>query len=309
MSKQTRIGVIGAGTMGRNHARVLSTIPGVKLSVIFDIERDRAEALAGEFKTRAVGSIEEFLKNVDAAIVAAPTTMHLPLGMQLLDARKHVFMEKPIADSVDGARKLIQKASEAGCILQVGHVERFNPVIGELEKRMAHPRFIEAHRLSPFPDRSADIGVVLDLMIHDLEIILHLVKSDVESIDAVGVSVLTLREDIANARVRFTNGCVANITSSRVSPERLRKIRVFQPDAYLSLDYFAQTGELYFKGPSGIERVAIPVEKQEPLRLELSSFSDCVATGTRPKVGGQEAANALDLALVITDMISKQAAS
>jgi predicted dehydrogenase len=306
MSSRIRVGVIGAGAMGRNHARVLSTMESVEFTRVYDNDAGRAAEVAAEFGTTVASSMEELLNNVDAATVAAPTTFHLPLGLQLMDAGKHVFMEKPIADSVEAARKLIQKAADTGRILQVGHVERFNPVIAELEKRMDQPRFIEAHRLSPFPNRSTDIGVVLDLMIHDLEVILHLVKSDVVSVDAVGVSVLTSREDIANARLRFENGCVANITTSRISPDRLRKIRVFQSDAYLSLDYFAQSGEIYFKGPTGISREEIALEKQEPLRLELQAFTDCAASGARPKVGGQEAANALELALLITDKIAKQ---
>ncbi len=293
--------------MGRNHARVLSTMDDVQLVAIYDNDAERAAQVAAEFGTTAAPSMAAFLQSVQAATVAAPTTVHLPLGLELMTAGKHVFMEKPIADTVEAARQLINKSTETNTILQVGHVERFNPVIAELEQRMTQPRFIEAHRLSPFPNRSMDIGVVLDLMIHDLEVILHLVKSEVVSVDAVGVSVLTAREDIANARIRFANGCVANITTSRISPERLRKIRVFQSDAYLSLDYFAQSGEVYFKSATGIQHEPIALEKQEPLRLELQSFTQCAASGTRPKVGGVEATNALALALQITDLIAQQA--
>jgi predicted dehydrogenase len=187
--------------------------------------------------------------------------------------------------------------------LQVGHVERFNPVLSALEARLTHPRFIEAHRLSPFPNRSTDIGVVLDLMIHDLEIILHLVRAAVQSIDAVGVPVLSRREDIANARLRFENGCVANITSSRISPERMRKIRVFQEDAYLSLDYQNQTGEIYRKVGGGIERAEVEIEKEEPLKRQLLSFIECARSGSRPKVTGFEATAALELAVEITKRI------
>jgi len=185
-------------------------------------------------------------------------------------------------------------------VLQVGHIERFNPVMSLLEERLTQPRFIEAHRLSPFPNRSTDIGVVLDLMIHDLEIILHLVKSPVESVDAVGIPVLTRREDIANARIRFVNGCVANITASRISPEKLRKLRVFQSDAYLSLDYQAQEGKIHRLTPAGIVAEEVTVEKDEPLKLELAAFANCARHGHQPKVGGSEAAAALELALEIT---------
>jgi predicted dehydrogenase len=198
---------------------------------------------------------------------------------------------------------LIETSKKCDVILQIGHIERFNPVMRELEDRLKEPRFIEAHRLSPFPNRSIDIGVVLDLMIHDLEIILHLVKSPIVGIDAVGVPVLTKREDIANARLRFENGCVANVTVSRISPERMRKMRIFQEDAYLSLDYQEQAGEIYRRQGQEIIRNAVEVEKDEPLKLELSAFVDCVAKGSRPKVSGHEGAAALDTALEITGLI------
>lgn len=288
--------------MGRNHVRVLSRLEDAALVGVQDLDSARASAVAAEFGTRAL-SMNELLAQADAVTIAAPTQFHRDLGVMLLSAGKHVFMEKPITATVEEARELIGKSRETGRTLAVGHIERFNPVIAELERRLTHPRFIEAHRLSPFPGRSVDIGVVLDLMIHDLEIILHLVNSPVVSVDAAGVSVLTPHEDIANARIRFKNGCVANITTSRISPERLRKLRVFQTDAYLSLDYMNQKGEIYFKGPTGIERADLPVEPQEPLMLELSSFLDSVSSGKPPRVGGSAAANALELALRITDQI------
>ena len=196
-----------------------------------------------------------------------------------------------------------ESRTNARLVLQVGHVERFNPVLSALEERLTHPRFIEAHRLSPYPNRSTDIGVVLDLMIHDLEIILHLVRSPVDTIDAVGVPVLSRGEDIANARLRFENGCIANITSSRISPERMRKIRVFQEDAYLSLDYQNQTGEIYRRTANGIEREAVEIERDEPLKRQLASFVECAATGHAPKVSGFQATAALELAVEITKRI------
>lgn len=216
-------------------------------------------------------------------------------------------MEKPIADSLDDARELIETSHRCGKILQVGHIERFNPVMRELEDRLNEPRFIEAHRLSPFPNRSIDIGVVLDLMIHDLEIILHLVRSPIASVDAVGVAVMTSREDIANARIRFENGCVANVTASRISPERMRKIRVFQGDCYLSLDYQEQSAGMYRMGEAGIEKVEVNVEKDEPLKRELASFIECAQAGSTPEVSGQQGAAALDLALEITNLINQSA--
>src|SRR4029079_12766414 len=184
-------------------------------------------------------------------------------------------------------------------ILQDGHDERFNPDLSALEKRLTNPRFIEAHRLSPYPNRSTDIGVVLDLMIHDLEIILHLVRSPVQTIDAVGVPVLSRGEDIANARLRFENGCVANITSSRISPERMRKIRVFQEDTYLSLDYQNQSGEIYRKADGRITRDKVQIEREEPLKRELASFIECATTGREPRVSGFQATAALELAVQI----------
>ncbi len=289
--------------MGRNHARVFSLLEGVELTAIYDQDYDRAQAVAEEFGGKAVSSLEEFVELVDAVTVAVPTVYHREVGCQLLEAGVHVLMEKPIANSLDDARALVESSHKHNRILQVGHIERFNPVMRELEKRLNSPKFIEAHRLSPFPNRSMDIGVVLDVMIHDLEIILHLVNSPVVSVDAVGVPVLTHREDIANARIRFENGCVANVTASRISPERMRKLRVFQGDCYLSLDYQNQSGEMFWKSNMGIERAEVEVEKDEPLKLELASFIDCARQGLSPQVSGQQGAAALDLALEITQLI------
>src|SRR5207248_2747707 len=202
-----------------------------------------------------------------------------------------------ITDNTAYAAELVELAAANGLVLQIGHVERFNAVLSALEKHLTHPRFIEAHRLSPYPERSTDIGVVLDLMIHDLEVILHLVRSPVETIDAVGVPVLSRGEDIANARLRFESGCIANVTSSRISPERMRKIRVFQEDAYLSLDYQNQTGEIYQRQSGRITRDKVEVERKEPLKLQLTSFIDCASTGREPRVSGFQAAAALELAV------------
>jgi predicted dehydrogenase len=214
-----------------------------------------------------------------------------------------VLIEKPITDNTAHAGELVKLAMRKNVILQVGHVERFNPVLSALEKHLTHPRFIEAHRLSSYPERSTDIGVVLDLMIHDLEVILHFVRSAVQSIDAVGVPVLSRSEDIANARLRFENGCVANVTSSRVSPERMRKIRVFQEDAYLSLDYQNQSGEIYRRTGRQITRDRVEIEREEPLKLQLNSFVECASTGREPRVSGFQATAALELAVEITKRI------
>lgn len=290
--------------MGRNHARVFSLLDGAELAAVYDQDKHRAEEVAAEFGGIAVDSLDEFAQAVDAATVAVPTIAHRSVGCELMEKGVDVLMEKPIADTLDDAKVLIETSQKYGRILQVGHIERFNPVMRELEDRLSEPRFIEAHRLSPFPNRSIDIGVVLDLMIHDLEIILHLVRSPIVSVDAVGVAVMTAREDIANARIRFENGCVANVTASRISPERMRKIRVFQGDCYLSLDYQEQSAGMHRMGKDGVEKVEVSVEKDEPLKLELASFVESSKKGQTPVVSGAQGAAALDLALDITNRIT-----
>ncbi|MGJ8697075.1 MAG: Gfo/Idh/MocA family oxidoreductase [Verrucomicrobiaceae bacterium] len=299
-----RAGVAGSGSMGRNHARIYSILEGVELAAVYDADLSRAQEIAGEFGGKAVATMEEFAEAVDLASVAVPTIAHLAVGGELMKRGVHVLMEKPIASNVEEATELVTISKEHDRILQVGHIERFNPVMRELESKLNNPTFIEAHRLSPFPNRSIDIGVVLDLMIHDLEIILHLVKSPVASIDAVGVPVLMKTEDIANARIRFENGCVANITASRISPERMRKIRVFQSDGYLSLDYQEQTGEMYWREGMEIKKAPVEVEKDEPLKLELAAFVESVKGEGSRGVSGEQGANALAVALEITKQIN-----
>jgi len=302
--KKLRVGVVGVGHIGSNHARIYAELPHAEFVGVFDIDPARAAEIAAKYKAKAAESLNEFAEMVDAASVATPTNAHFSVARDLLARGKHLLIEKPITENTADARELAQRAAEKRLVLQVGHVERFNPVLSALEQRLTHPRFIEAHRLSPYPNRSTEIGVVLDLMIHDLEIILHLVNSTVETIDAVGVPVLSRGEDIANARLRFASGCIANITSSRISPERMRKIRVFQEDAYLSLDYQGQSGEIYRRVNGQITRDSVPIEKEEPLRQQLASFVDCALTGGEPKVSGSHAAAALELAVEITKRIA-----
>jgi len=299
-----RVGVVGVGHIGKNHARLYAELSSGRFTAIYDTDRAVAEARAAEFGVKAVASLEEFAEEVDAASIATPTSTHFEIARELLNRGKHLLVEKPITDNTAHASELAELAAAHDLVLQVGHVERFNPVLSALEKRLTNPRFIEAHRLSPYPNRSTDIGVVLDLMIHDLEIILHLVRSPVETIDAVGVPVLSRGEDIANARIRFENGCVANITSSRISPEQMRKIRVFQEDVYLSLDYQNQSGEMYRRTSEGLERHEVEIEREEPLKRELAAFIECAATGRAPKVSGFQAAAALELAVEITKRIN-----
>lgn len=302
--KKMRVGVVGVGHIGGNHARIYNELPGAEFSAIFDTNAGRAAEIARTFNVKATSSLAEFAEAVDAASIATPTNSHFEIGRVLLEHGKHLLIEKPITEKTGEARALAGLAAEKGLVLQVGHVERFNPILSALEQHLTRPRFIEAHRLSPYPNRSTDIGVVLDLMIHDLEIILHLVRASVDSIDAVGVPVLSRGEDIANARLHFANGCVANITSSRISPERMRKIRVFQEDAYLSLDYQSQSGEIYRRVNGQITRDAVAIEKEEPLRQQLASFVDCATSGGQPRVSGSHAAAALELAVEITNRIA-----
>jgi predicted dehydrogenase len=223
MSSDIRAGVVGVGSIGKNHARIYSGLPGVEFSAILDTNSETANVVSREFGVKVAADLSEFAGLIDVATVATPTSDHYAVGKFLLGQGKHLLIEKPIAETPGQAAELVKLAKEHSLILQIGHVERFNPVLSALEERLTRPRFIEAHRLSQYPFRSVEIGVILDLMIHDLEIILHLVRSPVKSIDAVGIPVLSKGEDIANARIRFQNGCVANVTASRISPKRCVK--------------------------------------------------------------------------------------
>jgi len=289
--------------MGREHARLYSSIDGSDFIGIYDPDRPAAKKIASQYGCEVFEGLPAMLRSVEAVSIAAPTSEHFRLAELALESGIHVLVEKPITPTTEEALQLVELARKRGVVLQVGHIERFNPVMKALEERLTRPRFIEAHRLSPYPGRSLDIGVVMDLMIHDIEIILHLVRSPVVSVDAVGVTVLSKAEDIANARLRFESGCVANITTSRISPEKMRKIRVFQDDAYLSLDYQNQEGEIYRKGPFGISRDKIKVMKGEPLRNQLESFLQCARSKGDPVVSGQHAAEALKVAALICEQV------
>ncbi|HUB67555.1 MAG TPA: Gfo/Idh/MocA family oxidoreductase [Candidatus Methylacidiphilales bacterium] len=301
-----RVGVVGVGHIGREHARIYSQLPGVEFAGVYDIEEQVAERVAQRHDVKAFPSAQALAEAVDAVTVAAPTSAHHEIAKLFLELGKHVLIEKPITDNTEQAKALVEIAHSKNLILQVGHIERFNPALQALEEKLTRPRFIEAHRLSTYPGRSTDIGVVLDLMIHDIEVVLHLVRSPIQSIDSVGTTVLSKGEDIANARIRFENGCVANLTTSRISFEKMRKIRVFQDDAYLSLDYFDQSGVIYRKVDAQIIKENIKVEKDEPLKLELSAFVDCIRSRHSPRVGGAQAAVALEIAMQITEQIARQ---
>jgi len=334
-----RIAVLGTGSLGKEHVRIYAELAAagvVDFVGVHDLASESARRFAQKYRVRAFGSLAEAADASDALSVVTPTTTHFELAKDLLHRGRHVLLEKPMTDNAAQAAELVQLARRNGCILQVGHVERFNPVFRYLETVATEPRFIEAHRLSPYPARSTDVGVVLDLMIHDLDVVLAFVRSPVTSVDAVGIPVLSKSEDIANARLRFGNGCVANLTVSRVSPERMRKIRVFSGGvmtSYISLDYRAQEGFIYRIARAGEEessllkkllhgkgstiisefegkrivREPVPIAKEEPLKMELAHFVDCVRAHRTPVVSGESAKRALDLALEITSQISREA--
>lgn len=303
-----RVAVIGVGHLGRHHARILSALAGVDLVGVVDINHARAEEVAGANRTRPFGDYREVLGHVDAVTVAVPTELHRDIALPFLSAGLPVLVEKPMARSLAEADDMIAAAARRRAPLAVGHTERFNPALAAARPLLADPRFIEVHRLGAFPDRSLDIDVVFDLMIHDLDVILSLVTSEVVSLEAIGVPVLTDRVDIANARIGFANGCTANLTASRISRDRVRKIRVFQPRAYLSIDYAAQKAEFWrLVKPDGaapaIEGGEIEVAGEEPLRRELVDFVEAAVTGRPPVVRGEDGRRALALAQQVADRI------
>jgi len=303
-----RVGVIGVGHLGKHHARILSSMPGVELVGVVDKNLGRATEIASEYRTRPSLDWRELMGRIDAVTIAVPTEIHLEIARPFLLAGVPVLVEKPMARSLAEADEMIAAAAKSGATLAVGHTERFNPAVAVAREHLTDPRFIEVHRLGVFPERSLDIDVVFDVMIHDLDVILSLVKSDVESIDAVGVPVLTKRVDIASVRVRFTNGCMANLTASRISRDRVRKIRFFQQDAYLSIDYAAQKVEKFtlnrLLGIPKIDGGDVPVVNEEPLARELADFVDAVKSKRKPLVDGEQGRRALALAQAIIDTMT-----
>lgn len=294
--------VIGAGVFGRNHARVIHRIPDVQLAGVIDTDLMRARQVAHEHDSFAYPTFEEIPDKLDAAVVATPTNTHEEVTSRLLKAGVDVLVEKPIADSCSAGARLTRLAAETGRILQVGHLERFNPALIALERMVTIPLFFEVHRLSVFTVRSLDVDVILDLMIHDLDIVLSLAREIPDEIRAAGISVLSPKVDIANVRLSFPSGCIANLTASRVSTEKVRKIRLFQPNQYISLDYARQDAAAFEVKPHpgrslpDIEHSSLPVERAEPLELELKSFFDCVRTRSTPRVTGEQATEALRVA-------------
>ena len=306
--KKLRAAVAGAGEFGKRHMRAIAQSERAELSAVFDIDPARAAAAAAQYGCEAAPDLDSLARRADAAVVAVPTTAHAEVGCALLESGIDVLVEKPIAPDLTSAQRLVETAERTGRILQAGHLERFNPAVSALRRVLTLPLFFEVHRLSPFTPRSLDVDVVLDLMIHDIDIVLSLVGSMPEEIRAAGISILSGKVDIANVRLAFPGGCIANLTASRVSTERVRKLRLFQPSQYLSLDYSRQ--EVFALGVTadhGISSKSLEVERGEPLRLELESFFECVQTRSRPLVNGQDAARALEVALEIAARIEEHA--
>ncbi len=318
-----RVAVVGTGHLGREHARVYSQLPDVQLVGVYDIDEAAARAAAERAACPVLTGLGAVLAGADAVSVCVPTPAHAEIAGACLEGGLHVLVEKPITDDLESARALCRLAAARHRVLQVGHIERFNPAMVAAALHLHAPRFIESHRLAPFGRRGADVPVVLDLMIHDLDLVLSLVGDDVESIDASGVAVLTPSTDIANARLRFRNGCVANLTASRISIERVRKIRFFQPDSYISVDLSGGQVAMYRKQAGfdaaafqaalrrgetpdlwqAVEPVSVPVVPDEPLRLELAAFIECVQSGAAPAVRGEDGVRALEVACEIERLL------
>jgi predicted dehydrogenase len=301
-----KVAVIGVGHLGKQHARLYAELPGVQLVGVVDILQPRAEEIASLYRTEAFIDYRQILGNVDAVSLAVPTMDHARIGVDLLEHGVDILVEKPIATSVEEARALIDAAARNGRVLQVGHVERFNPVVAAAREAATRPQFFEIHRLAAFSPRSLDIDVVLDLMIHDIDIVLSLVPGPVREVRAVGIPVLSPKADIANARVEFEDGCVANFTASRVSFEKTRKLRFFQPHDYISVDYASQTGIMVsLRMGRVVERKLEPLN-EEPLKLELQAFADCVRKHGKPAVSGEDGLRALELAMRINHAIGER---
>ena len=300
-----RVAVIGVGALGKHHARILAELPDVELVGVADINEARAREIGGLVNVPWVTNAAEMQGRVDAVTIAVPTESHLSLALPFLQRGTAVLVEKPLARGVGEAQQMIDAAAASGAIFAVGHTERFNPAVAAVRPLLDHPRFIEVHRLGTFPDHSLDIDVVFDLMIHDLDVVLSIVASEVVGVEAVGVAVLTRKPDIANARLKFASGCIANITASRISKDRIRKIRIFQRDAYLSVDYAAQEVERWrlVKGNGAMPAIdggKLEVVREEPLKRELADFVAAVRDKRPPGVTGADGMRALELAQRIT---------
>ena len=326
-----KVAVVGVGHLGKEHARVYAEMPGVELFSVVDIQRKQAEKVAQQYNTGYFLNYKDIIDKVHAVSIAVPTKSHYAIAKDFLQHGVHVMIEKPMTGTVLEARELIDISKARGLVLQAGYIERFNPAIAAIKRLSVNPRFIECHRLSPFTFRSADIGVVLDLMIHDIDILLYITNSKVKKFDAVGVNVISDKEDIANVRIQFQNGCVANVTASRVSITPMRKIRLFSEDSYISIDYQKKDALIYKKSPeltlkslnisdTNVSTIAdlksyvfgdllkiehIKMDDYEPLKKELESFVDCIVNHKEPVVSGEEGLRAIEVANDILREIEK----
>jgi predicted dehydrogenase len=318
---KVKCGVIGVGSLGQHHARIYAALPNVEFMGIYEASDERAKEICARHNCHRFASIEELGAACDAVSVVVPTDKHAEVALPLLAQKCHLLIEKPITATLEEAERVLAAAQANNCIVQVGHIEHFNPVMSFMEKHIDRPGYITAERLAPYTPRGTEVGVVLDLMIHDIGIVLALAKSPIRKIDSVGISVLSKTEDIANARIEFESGCVANLSASRMSIKKNREIRIFQDNAYLSLDFMNQKGHLVKKSDliaygvklkvglakagdsSSIPVQDIPIEKDEPLKLELQHFTESVAELKQPKVGATLAKTALEVAIQITEQI------
>jgi predicted dehydrogenase len=301
-----KVAVVGVGYLGSIHARIYRELQTCSLVGVCDTDPTRLAHVSSELGVPGYADYRELFDKADAVSITVPTRLHHTIARDFLGRRLHTLVEKPFTATLKEADSLIKIAECNEAILQVGHIERFNSAFSATLKLIQGPRFIECHRLSPFPHRSVDVGVVLDLMIHDIDIVLGLVNSEIKRIDAIGVPVLTEFEDIANARLTFKNGCVCNLTASRISDELVRKIRIFLKHAYISLDYRKEEAFIYRKTPADITKEALPIEKEEPLKKELAAFIDCVIHKHTPLVSGRVGRQALAVALAIQKQIWKK---
>ncbi len=293
---KVRIGIIGVGYLGTQHARILSYLEEAELKGVADIDFKKAVEIGNRHGVEYFENFEDMLDEIDAAIVATPTSEHFSISMRLLNEGKSVLVEKPITETVEQAEQLVAKAKKSGAILQVGHLERFNPAVEAIENVISEPKFIEVQRLGSFSARSLDIDVVLDLMIHDLDIILALIKDEVKVIRSSGIHVLSEKIDIANARLEFKSGCVATLTASRVHQGKVRKLRIFEPTSCYSVDYINQEVKIFPLNGKQTDIKSLKIEKEEPLKKELKNFFQCIREGKTQKVSGEEALRALRLA-------------
>ncbi len=299
------VGVVGVGYAGKRHAEKYALSPKAKLIGVADVDADRAREIGEQLGVASMTDYRELFGRVRGVSIAVPTRLHYEVARDFLDAGIDVLVEKPMTATLEEGRQLVDLAREKRLMLQVGHLERFNPAIRALESVIQEPKFVECHRLAPFVERGTDVDVVLDLMIHDIDVIVSLVRSKVERVEAVGVAVLTNEPDIANARITFANGCVANVTASRVSVKRERKIRFFQPDAYISIDYDQKRAQIYRRPQKGaswmdIRGETVEIQEADALADEIDSFLDSVKSRVDPLVSGEEGLRALEIAATIS---------